>query len=51
MDETVLKIALAGLLHDFGKFEQKAEVPLSSTSKGMEDSICKSNKSGLYDPG
>lgn len=42
MDDTVLKVALAGLLHDIGKFMQRAEVPLSSASKGMESSICKS---------
>ena len=48
MDETVLKIALAGLLHDIGKFAQRAEVPLSPASKGMENSICKINKFGYY---
>jgi CRISPR-associated protein Csm1 len=48
MDETVLKIALAGLLHDIGKFAQRAEVQLSPASKGMESSICKPNKLGYY---
>ncbi|MFZ4437620.1 MAG: type III-A CRISPR-associated protein Cas10/Csm1 [Syntrophales bacterium] len=41
MDDTVVKVALAGLLHDIGKFIQRAEVPLSSSAKGMESSICK----------
>ncbi|MFH0784208.1 MAG: type III-A CRISPR-associated protein Cas10/Csm1 [Pseudomonadota bacterium] len=48
MDETVLKIALAGLLHDIGKFAQRAEVPLSPASKGIENSICKINRLGYY---
>lgn len=48
MNDTVLKIALAGLLHDVGKFAQRAEVPLSVESKGMESSICKPGKGGSY---
>jgi len=48
MDDTVLKIALAGLLHDIGKFSQRAELELSSTSKGMESSICKCTPQGYY---
>jgi len=40
MDKTVVKIALAGLLHDVGKFMQRAESPLSVASKGMENTIC-----------
>jgi len=48
-DPTVTKIALAGLLHDVGKFAQRAEVPLSAASKGMENTICKPNKKGYYD--
>jgi CRISPR-associated protein Csm1 len=48
-DPTVLKIALAGLLHDVGKFAQRAEAPLSVNSKGMESTICKPNKKGYYD--
>lgn len=48
MDDTILKIALAGLLHDIGKFAQRAEVPLSAASKGMESSICKSTKQSYY---
>jgi len=44
MDDTVLKVALAGLLHDIGKFAQRAEVPLSVNTKGLESSICKLDK-------
>lgn len=44
MDDTVLKVALAGLLHDIGKLAQRAEVPLSSNTKGLESSICKLQK-------
>lgn len=40
MSDMVHKIALAGLLHDVGKFMQRAEVPLSPASKGMDSSIC-----------
>jgi len=43
MNDTVLKVALAGLLHDIGKFMQRAELPLSNASKGLESSICKLN--------
>lgn len=46
-DATVTKIALAGLLHDVGKFAQRAEVPLSERSKEMENSICRLGK-GYY---
>jgi len=49
MSDMVYKIALAGLLHDVGKFMQRAEVPLSAASKGMESSICKPNSYGKYD--
>jgi hypothetical protein len=35
MDETVLKIALAGLLNDVGKLIQRAELDLSAASKAM----------------
>ena len=42
MYDVTLKIAMAGLLHDIGKLMQRAEVPLSSASQGMEGSICKS---------
>jgi CRISPR-associated protein Csm1 len=48
MDDTVLKIALAGLLHDIGKFMQRAEVSLSADSKGMESTICKVSKGSYY---
>jgi len=41
MDDTVLKVALAGLLHDIGKFMQRADVPLSTNTKGLESYICK----------
>lgn len=40
MDTTTVTIALAGLLHDVGKFMQRAEVPLSATSQQMENTIC-----------
>lgn len=40
MSDTVYSIALAGLLHDIGKFMQRAEVSLSDESKGMEGTIC-----------
>lgn len=40
MDKTTLTIALAGLLHDVGKFMQRAEVPLANASKEMENTIC-----------
>jgi CRISPR-associated protein Csm1 len=40
MSDMVLKIALAGLLHDVGKFMQRAEVPLSSGARNMEGTIC-----------
>lgn len=43
----LLKVTLAGLLHDVGKFMQRAEVPLSAQSKGMETTICKQYK-GRY---
>ncbi len=33
-------IILGALLHDIGKFAQRAEVPLSQQSKNMESSIC-----------
>jgi HD-GYP domain-containing protein (c-di-GMP phosphodiesterase class II) len=33
MDETILKIALAGLLHDIGKLLERAELDLSTASK------------------
>ena len=49
MSDTVYTIALAGLLHDVGKFMQRAEAPLSSESKGMESSVCKPNAKGYYD--
>lgn len=40
MDQTTVTIALAGLLHDVGKFMQRAEVSLSAASKQMENTIC-----------
>lgn len=40
MDKATITIALAGLLHDVGKFMQRAEVPLSAASKQMENTIC-----------
>ncbi len=40
MEKTTVTIALAGLLHDVGKFMQRAEVPLSAASKQMENTIC-----------
>lgn len=40
MDQTTITIALAGLLHDVGKFMQRAEVPLSAVSQQMENTIC-----------
>lgn len=49
MSDMVYKVALAGLLHDVGKFMQRAEVPLSAASKGMESSVCKPNNKGYYD--
>lgn len=36
------KVVLAALLHDVGKFAQRAEVPLSRTTLQMENLICKS---------
>jgi len=36
------KVVLAALLHDVGKFAQRAEVPLSRTTRQMENLICKS---------
>jgi CRISPR-associated protein Csm1 len=35
------EITLGALLHDIGKFMQRAEVPLTAASKAMENSICK----------
>ena len=40
MDEKKLAVILGALLHDIGKFMQRAEVPLSKQSKGMENSVC-----------
>ncbi len=40
MDEEKLAVILGALLHDIGKFMQRAETPLSEQSKGMESSIC-----------
>lgn len=36
------KVVLGALLHDVGKFAQRAEVPLSRTTRQMEKLICKS---------
>ncbi|MEI6125149.1 MAG: type III-A CRISPR-associated protein Cas10/Csm1 [Pseudomonadota bacterium] len=47
MDDTVYKIAMAGMLHDIGKFMQRAEVPLSDASKRMEYTLCPVYK-GFY---
>ena len=33
-------VILGALLHDIGKFMQRAEVPLSEQSRGMENIIC-----------
>lgn len=33
-------IVLGALLHDIGKFMQRAEVPLSALSRGLESTIC-----------
>lgn len=33
-------VILGALLHDVGKFMQRAEVPLSTRSKGMENTLC-----------
>ncbi len=33
-------VLLAALLHDIGKFMQRAEVPLFAQSKGMENTLC-----------
>lgn len=41
MNDNVLKIALAGLLHDIGKFAQRAALPLSTNTKELESMICK----------
>ncbi len=43
-DKKFQAIILAGLLHDIGKFMQRAEIPLSSQSKNMENTICPSYK-------
>lgn len=40
MDEKNLAVILGALLHDIGKFMQRAETPLNEQSKGMETSIC-----------
>lgn len=40
MSDKVYTIALAGLLHDVGKFMQRAEVPLSAGTRNMEGTIC-----------
>jgi CRISPR-associated protein Csm1 len=40
MSDMVYTVALAGLLHDVGKFMQRAETPLSSEAKNMEGTIC-----------
>ncbi|MCX8023448.1 MAG: type III-A CRISPR-associated protein Cas10/Csm1 [Syntrophorhabdaceae bacterium] len=42
MDDTVYKIAIAGFLHDIGKFAERADMPVSK--EYME------NNSGLYQP-
>ena len=47
MDDTVLKVALAGLLHDIGKFAQRAEAHLSANTEGLESSMCQPEK-GYY---
>lgn len=50
MDEKQKKelqaVTLGALLHDVGKFMQRAEVPLSGRSKNMENSLCPVYKSG-----
>jgi CRISPR-associated protein Csm1 len=38
-------VLLAALLHDIGKFMQRAEVPLFARSKGMENTLCRVYKS------
>ncbi len=43
-DRKFQAVILAGLLHDIGKFMQRAEIPLSSQSKNMENTICPSFK-------
>lgn len=40
-------IILGALLHDIGKFMQRAEIPLGQQSKNMESSICPVYK-GIY---
>ncbi|MEI6208780.1 MAG: hypothetical protein WCP20_18540 [Desulfuromonadales bacterium] len=42
MSEMVYTVALAGLLHDVGKFMQRAEAPLSAEAKkyGRDDLSC-----------
>jgi len=39
-DKNFQAIILAALLHDIGKFMQRAEIPLSPQSKNMENIIC-----------
>ncbi|HEC99633.1 MAG TPA: type III-A CRISPR-associated protein Cas10/Csm1 [Proteobacteria bacterium] len=41
-------VVLAALLHDIGKFMQRAEVPLSARSKGMENTLCRVSHNGRY---
>lgn len=40
-------VVLAALLHDIGKFMQRAEVQLGDTSRQMESTLCPVNK-GIY---
>lgn len=40
-DATFNSVVLAALLHDIGKFMQRANVPLSVQSKSMENQICR----------
>lgn len=40
MDQTTVTIAIAGLLHDVGKFMQRAEVTLSAESRKNENTFC-----------
>jgi len=39
-DPTRQAVILGALLHDIGKFAQRADLPLSSQSKSMETSLC-----------
>lgn len=39
-DKKFQAVILAALLHDIGKFMQRAEIPLSLQSKNMENTIC-----------